>query len=91
MCDSGLRVEVFSGNGKEFLGAGTMVGFVPVYIIRELDSIKGIYSSHNAEVKPEGVPDELITKIDSNPKIKLDDGKVVYGCQVYWKLIEKEE
>lgn len=88
MCKEGMRVEVFDGSGKEFLGLGTMMGFVDVYIVRHEN---GIYSAHDAETKPEGFPEEAITKIPSNPKIKLDDGRIVYGCQTYWKKIEGDK
>ena len=87
MCKEGLRVEVFDGSGKEFLSFGTMIGFVDVYIVRHEN---GLYSAHDAETKPEGFPEEVIQKIESNPKIQLDDGRIVYGCQVYWKKYEEK-
>ena len=27
----------------------------------------------------------------TTPKIKLDSGKIVYGCQIWWKEIESQE
>lgn len=88
MCRSGLRVDVFSGNQKEYLGQGAMVGFVPVYIIRNEDG--SISSPTVAEQVPDGIPEEMFTKIESNPKIKLDSGRIVYGCQVWWNPVKKD-
>jgi len=89
MCRAGLRVEVFDGSGKERLGLGTMMGFVDVYIIRGEDG--HLYSSDDAEKKPKGFPGKIIDKIKGNPKIQLDDGRIVYGCQTWWKEIEEEK
>lgn len=89
MCQSGKRVKVWNGDKSKYLGEGTMVGFVPVYIIRNPEG--GISSNTFAEEKPEGIPDELIEKIDSNPKIVLDDGRIVYGCQTWWSPIDEKK
>lgn len=86
MCQAGRRVRVWNGDKSECLGEGTLVGFVPVYIVRDPDG--GIFSNTLAEEKPEGIPDELIVKLDSNPKIVLDSGRVVYGCQTWWSSVE---
>ena len=86
MCKAGLRVDVFDGSGKNHLGQGTIVGFVDVYIMR--DGL-GISSATNAETKPDEIPDDAIEKITGNPKILLDSGKTVYGCQTWWKPIDE--
>ena len=85
MCKIGLRVDVFDGSGKTHLGKGTIIGFVDVYIVRHEN---GIYSAYDAETKPNGFPEESVTKVSSNPKIKLDSGKMVYGCQTWWEPIQ---
>jgi len=89
MCQSGKRVKVWNGDKSKYLGEGTLVGFVTVYVFRNPDG--GISSSTFAEEEPEGIPGELIEKIDSNPKIQLDDGRIVYGCQTWWAPIEANE
>lgn len=81
-----MKVEVFEGEGGEFLGFGTIVGQVTVYAIAKPDG--SIVSLPNAEERPSdeviaGHEGELITDED-NPKIILDNGRVVYGCQVFW-------
>lgn len=86
MCQAGKRVRVWNGDKSKYLGEGIIVGFVPVYIFRNPDG--GISSNHFAEEKPEGIPEHLIEKLDSNPKIMLDSGQVVYGCQTWWSLIK---
>lgn len=80
------KVEVFDGEGNEPLGLGSLVGSATVYAIAKPDG--SIMSLPNAEERPS---DELIAEhhgelivINDNPKIVLDDGRVVYGCQVWW-------
>lgn len=48
-------------------------------------------SLQNAEVRPDDAvirqmkaQGGRLTRIRDNPKIVLDDGRVVYGCQVWW-------
>jgi len=93
---SGMRVDVWDGAGKESLGSGTYVGDVPLYYFAISDG--SIRSMKNAEEKP---PDELIAQMEAegaaltvspcNPKIELDSGGVVYGCQVWWQRKKLEE
>lgn len=82
------RVRVFDGSGQKPIGEGTYVGDVKVYFIVMPDG--SLRSLPNAEEPPplEMVPDmaEVICK-DNNPKIILDDGRTVYGCQVWWEPI----
>lgn len=89
MCRVGMRVEVWSGDRNEYLGEGEFVGFVDVYLLRMPDG--SIMSSENAEEKPEGTGIEnYAERVEGNPKIRLDSGRIVYGCQVWWKQIEGE-
>lgn len=81
-----MKVQVFDGSGDDFLGFGDLVGNVTVYVIAKPDG--SIVSLPNAEERPS---DEVIAEhegeliaIEDNPKIVLDDGRVVYGCQVFW-------
>ena len=41
----------------------------------------------NKELKKKGLPNVIARteKLQSNPKIRLTDGKIVYGCQVWWR------
>ena len=78
-----MRVEVYGGDGATYLGQGEYVGDVAVYIIRGDESI---YSAKNAEEIPEGV--DIAEMLPSNPKIVMDTGEVVYGCQVWWHPAE---
>ena len=79
-----MRVKVWSADRSEFLGEGTLIGLATVYVI---STSEGILSADNAEEKPslDMLPEgaELIA-IPSNPKIELNSGKVVYGCQAWW-------
>ncbi len=84
---AGQRVQVHSGDGKTLLGNGTYVGNVPVYVIR---TEWGLQSATLAEEPPEGMED-VAEYLPSNPKIVLDSGKVVYGCQVWWAPIPEGE
>lgn len=82
-----MKVQVFAGAGEDFLGFGNLVGTVTVYAIAKPDG--SIVSFQNAEERPseEAIAEhggKLIT-IEDNPKIILDDGCVVYGCQVWWR------
>ena len=93
--DKNLRVRVISGNGKEDLGLGYMVGWVNVYFWRSPGGSL-LSSSENAEGKPS---DELVKEMYDagadlqemhNPKIVLDNGKIIYGCQCYWRKVEEK-
>lgn len=83
-----LRVKVFNGDQSEDLGEGTYLGEVTVYFIHMPDG--SLRSLHEAEKKPSEdlIPEgaELI-EAPGNPKIRLDSGDVVYGCQVWWEPI----
>lgn len=84
-----LRVRVHSGDGKTDLGMGWYVGDVMVYAIRTPEG--NLLSLSNAEVEPPAsmVPEGgALLESPDNPKIVLDSGKVVYGCQVWWEPVE---
>lgn len=77
-----IRVRVRSGDGTKDLGKGTYVGDVDVYYATK-DGV--LLSLQNAEAPP--MPGDLpagavVRKSHGNPKIILDTGEVVYGCQV---------
>jgi hypothetical protein len=86
---AGKRVRVYSGDGKRKLGEGVYVGSVPVYSILMPDG--SLRSMRNAEQRP---PDSAVpfggkvVESPRSPKIKLDSGRIVYGCQVWWETVE---
>jgi len=80
------RVRVWNGDRSEFLGEGEYIGNVTVYFVR---TESGISSAKNAEQKPDNVPEDDIVEAPNNPKIVLDNGQVVYGCQVWWEPAEE--
>ena len=83
------RVRVWNGDKSEFLGEGNYVGDVKVYFIRLEDG--SIQSNRNAEEKPDptDIPEGAdIIKAGKNPKIILDNGETVYGCQVWFDFKE---
>lgn len=80
-----MRVEVWSGDGVTRLGLGNYTEDVTTYAMRMPDG--SLRSLCNAEIKPEAeiVPEGAeVIEIEGNPKIVLDNGNVVYGCQVWW-------
>lgn len=83
------RVRVHDGSGEKLLGEGTYVGDVAVYFIHMPDGSLRSLSNAEEEPPPEMVPEgaEVISSTD-NPKIVLDNGRTVYGCQVWWEPID---
>ena len=80
------RVRVWNGDRSEFLGEGNYVSDVTVYFIQMPDG--SLQSGTNAELEPEDedVPEGgVVRKVGNNPKIIMDSGEVVYGCQVWWE------
>lgn len=88
----GMRCRVFDGSGEIPLGEGVYEGNAKVYFMVLADG--SLQSLQNAEVEPpaDEIPEgaEVVCSED-NPKIRLDDGQVVYGCQVWWEIIEEHE
>jgi len=84
-----IRVHVFSGDGETDLGLGTYEGTVEVFVFEMPDG--SLKSMHDAASPP---PPELCQQLESegavlrsitaNPKIRLDTGDIVYGCQTWW-------
>lgn len=92
-----VRVHVHSGDGKTDLGEGRYVGDVKVYCFLHKSDMH-IRSMHDAESPPSEELIETLKKegfiyqeIGQNPKIVLDSGDTVYGCQVWWEPIKKEK
>ena len=87
-----MRVKVYDGEGKKFLGYGEYVGKVKVFAIRLANGM--LTSCQDAEQEP---PQELLDslqekggeliEIEDNPKIRMDDGRTLYGVQVWWEPV----
>lgn len=85
------RVRVWNGDQSEYLGEGDYVGEATVYFIRSDDGTM-ISSQEDAETEPDPatLPEGArVMCSENNPKIKLDNGQIVYGCQVWWEPVEE--
>lgn len=84
-----MRVRIIYGDGRKLPKCGNYKVNVTVFAILMPD--KSIHNLDNPEIKPtekeisESGGDLMILK--KNPKIVLDGGKIVYGCQVTWRKI----
>lgn len=85
-----MKVRVWNGDRSECLGVGEYNEKVKVYFVHMPDG--GLQSLKNAEVEPppEMVPEGAEVIEMDNPKIVLESGEVVYGCQTWWHPIETE-
>lgn len=78
------RVQVWNGDKSEYLGEGTLVGTATVWIMETEDGV--LLSEKDPRHEPDRVPGNCrVRKVPQNPKIVLDTGGVVYGCQVWWQ------
>lgn len=87
------RVRVWNGDQSEYLGEGDYVGEATVYFVRNDD---GTILSSNQDAETEPDPETLpegarVMCSENNPKIKLDSGEIVYGCQVWWESVEEPQ
>lgn len=83
-----MRVKVWDGSQKNYLGLGDYTSDVPVYVY--MDKNGAIRSCPDAEQQPETIPEGCeLRVIQDNPRIVLDSGRVVYGCQVWWKPVQE--
>lgn len=76
----GQRVKVFDGSGVKDLGYGIFEGYSTVYV----KPIRGGILNSGEQ------PMEGYFPVPNNPRIRLDNGQVVYGCQVWWVPVEEE-
>ena len=91
-----MRVQVMSSDKSKDLGLGTLTEHVTVYLYVAPDG--SLASSSDAEKKPSDEAASALEaagcvpyKIEGNPKIVLDDGNIVYGCQVWWSSLPERE
>jgi hypothetical protein len=81
-----IRVTVMSGDQQQDLGEGDYVGDVAVFVL--VTPQNTLFSMHDATQPPPVVPPGYeLKEIGENPKIILDSGDTVYGCQVWWEPI----
>ncbi len=84
------RVRVLNGDRTKELGPGTLVGTADVWVFPAKDG--SLWTTGDPEQQP---TEDMIAKmldagcerpelVKSNPRILLDDGNTVYGCQVWW-------
>lgn len=86
MYEPGTRVKVHSGDGQKFLGEGKYVGDVTVWFMRMPDgSLRSLKDAEKKPLRHETPPGAMLLESPDNPKIVLDSGDVVYGCQVWWE------
>lgn len=84
----GKRVVVFDSEDSSEGKPGVYAGSVTVYVILSPVN-QAIRSLKFAEQRPSpeevaAVPDGEVAELHNNPKIILDSGEVIYGCQVWW-------
>ena len=88
--NAGKKVLVRDGSGQKILGYGKYVGSTKVWVLQMPDG--SLRSAPNAEAMPQNVPPGAkLYQTDNNPKIILDDGRVVYGCQVWWEPVDEKD
>jgi len=85
------RVRVWDGKGENELGYGWLVGYVNVHVIESPDGGSILSDKLNPEEELPPMFQELLDAgyrkyiLSDNPKIELDSGATVYGCQVWWR------
>lgn len=81
------RVRVWNGDQSDYLGEGDLVGEVDVYYVRT--AAGEIEAPQQPEILPVDLPEGAsVIRAGKNPKIVLDSGRTVYGCQVWWDPID---
>jgi len=84
-----MRVKVWSGDRKKYLGEGTYEADTVVYFIVMADG--SLQSCADATDKPTDIPEggKLHKSNKDNPMILMDNGDIKYGCQVWWSKINE--
>lgn len=90
-----VRVEVWNGDRSRFIGRGWHVGNEMVYVIEDR---RGDGLCLRSEADPTLPPDIsdlpegcTVKPLGQNPRIDLDNGKTVYGCQVWWREVRSAD
>lgn len=87
----GDRVAVVSADRQEFLGYGEYLGMLPHpglvdLFIERLEAVKDLLTEKNLAALTEMA---RAGKIGLNPKIRLDDGRELWGLECWWGSAEK--
>tara|TARA_Y100000034_G_scaffold67850_1_gene81892 strand:+ start:537 stop:887 length:351 start_codon:yes stop_codon:yes gene_type:complete len=80
------RVKVWNGDQSEYLGEGTLEGEVEIYGIITSSGLTSL-ADPTQEPHPSQIPANGKLHRGKSPKILLDDGRVVFGCQTWWQAI----
>lgn len=75
----GMRVEVKSGDRSQSLGGGKYLGAVKTFALMTPNG--DILTVDESIIQAQ--PGTEVVTIHDNKKIELDDGKIVYGSEVY--------
>ncbi len=88
-----MKVKVLNGDGSAELGVGEYTRNVGVFVFVFPEGLRTV---GDATVIPtlEVIEYHLkagadLTYILDNPEIVMEDGSVVYGCQVWWEPLEQ--
>lgn len=88
----GARVRVWSEQSG-FLGEGMHAGTATVYLFRT-DGDHLFFVGNPSKMPADYLIEEVrrmggeLEIVEDNPRILLDSGDIVYGCQVWWEFVE---
>ena len=87
----GTKVKVVSGDSRTDLGQGTYIGEADIYLLRDKNGSVFIPDQPEHPISEETLVRNRLTlsKVEQTPKIRLDSGETVYGCQVWWAPVEE--
>jgi hypothetical protein len=73
----------------------TKIGDRVVAVFESADNIvkifgEGIYDGDFVPYEAAGNMAKMLSELDmKNPRIRLDNGKIVYGCECWWSSVDK--
>lgn len=84
-----------------YLGEGVLLDWVPITEVYPIEEQKrefleflrkdtpSLFSDEAEEAETKALVDQLFERKRerTTPQIRLDSGKIVYGCEVWWKAI----
>ena len=96
------RVKVWRDQ-DHYLGEGELIGWAPMTEVYPEEEYKKNYFDFLRRFTGADVPDEFLEEKwqqsiklqpyseQKTPKIILDNGEIVYGCQIWWEEIKESE
>lgn len=87
VAEFGMRVAVYDGGRTKLIGKGVYDSDVPVYFA--VNAEEGQMMSKQdptQEIEEDKIPAGFVVEQRVSPKFILDDGAVLYGCQVWWEV-----